>query len=208
MSGDHSILFPVAEERAKPIGLTTAAGIELALVKFITRLFKYAALDNEAVNQIPDAPDEGLERIMWLPGKKPPEVYAGYIPLTITGEIDPEAIPDYPSIVVSGQGVRHGWDLGILEVQILGGTYDQGKTRGGRVDCMNLMEAMTEAFFAFPSFGEVGVLAGKDRASTPLEWHMQKTVGFSHYFALMTLLLEQATPTNYLRNPVFKVPYR
>jgi hypothetical protein len=183
---------------AQPIGLITAVGIERALVGFIGRLFEHARLDNEAIDQLYDAPPEGLERIQLLTGKLAPRVYAGFIPLTITGEIEPTALPDYPAIVIMTDKVEHDYQMGILDIRILAGTFDRDKTKGGRVDCLNIMEALDEAFFAFPEIGEVAALAPGNKRTHPVHWEMNRINLYPYYFAEMTVSFQVATSTNYL----------
>ena len=183
------------------IGLVTPAGLELAIVEFLTWLFQYSALDNQGIDDKHEAPPLGLERLQLLEGKIPPAVYAGLLPLTITGEIDVAAVPSYPSILVATKAVSYSYPIGTLELKIAGGTYDSAPEQGGRVDLLTMMDTIALNFFAFANIGEVAALVGKDQG-TPVEYVMLPSPR-SYYFAEMTARFELPSPTNYLSQPDF-----
>jgi hypothetical protein len=198
---------PPARGRAEmptpgPIGLVTPAGIELAIVEFIRWLFQYSALDNQGIDDKNEAPPLGLERLQLLEGKIPPSVYAGLLPLTITGEIDVAAVPSYPSILVSTKTVSYSYPIGVLELKIAGGTYDTAPEQGGRVDLLTIMDTLALNFFSFANIGEVAVLVAKDQG-TPVEYVMLPAPR-GYYFAELTARFELPSPTNYLSQPDFK----
>lgn len=198
---NDSVTFPRPKERAVPIGLTTALGIERALVIFVTRLFEYARLDNETIDDL-DSPPEGLQRIQLLDGKIPPHVYAGEIPFTITGEIDPAAIPNYPSIVISAEAVDFGLPKSQLTIRMLAGTFDRDKSRGGRIDCINIMEGICEALIQFNPIGQIASLANDSPRF--VRWRRLPPVVPSYHFAELTALFELPTPTNYQFQPLYR----
>jgi hypothetical protein len=201
-----------ARLRAEPIGPTDYGEIELALVKFIGRLFEHARLDNEAIDNLPPEPSPAAEdmdgmgrhRIRSLWGKIAPRIYAGAIPLSITGEIDPDALPDYPSIVIACSSGVDMFEMGALDVQILAGVWDRSPERAGRLDVLNMVSAMRTAFFQFPDIGGGAVLARKDQGS-PFSWRMIPAA-WPHFFGLLTVTFQIGVPEPFTRNPFYNVP--
>ena len=198
-----------ARKRSEPIAPTDYGEIELAIVRFVGRLFEHARLDNEAIDKLPPEPEDpdgfGRERIRSLSGKLAPRIYAGAIPLSITGEIDPDALPDYPAIVIAAAGADYTFDLGKLDVQILAGVWDRSPERAGRLDVLNIMSALRTAFFQFPDIGGGPILARKDQGG-PLNWRIVPAA-WPHFFGLMTVTFQDATPEPLTtRNPFYDVP--
>src|SRR5215469_8043667 len=96
---DQSRSIPRSRSPSVGLGLISPIGIEKALVRFIERLFEHERFDNESIET------EGFERVIGLDGKHAPQVWAGSIPWTITGEPNPDDIPVYPSIIVATEKV-------------------------------------------------------------------------------------------------------
>jgi hypothetical protein len=181
------------------VRLLSAYGIEQALVAAIKRLFAGRALDNEAIDYAPpeEVPPDGLPRIQSLTGKVAPSVYAGGIPLTVTGDIDPTEIPDYPAVIVSADNCEHDFEIGMLEVRILVGVWDRDKVRGGRVDCLLIVEDIVEALFAFQVTGEVAALVNANREPFAIKWRMLPLTSFPYYFGEIIARFELPTSVKY-----------
>lgn len=212
MNGDHTVTLRRARKRSEPIAPTDYGEIELAIVRFISRLFEHARLDNQAIDNLPpeptpyteDADGLGRHRIRSLWGKLAPRIYAGTIPLSITGDIDPDALPDYPAIVVACSQADYTYEMGALDAQILAGVWDRSPERAGRLDVLNIMSALRTAFFQFDIDGGP-VLARKDQGA-PLTWRIIPAA-WPHFFGLMTVTFQDATPEPLLsRNPFYDVP--
>ena len=177
--------------KARSIGDLSAAGIEDTLVKFLKFIFEYSALDSENV----DGRLEGLARTQTLEGKVPPAIWAGYIPLTITGEIDPERIPKYPSVIVSTDYNEFSYQGGLAAVRLFAGTHDMDKEREGRRDCVNIMETIAAALFSADTIDGTVTLCRSDDATRPIRWTMIKGDTFPFFFAEMLAIFMVPTPT-------------
>jgi hypothetical protein len=165
-------------------------GIVEALVHFNNEvLFKHGALDNEEINQF-DSP----ERDGQLVGKSWAKSYAGYIPLSLVGEIDPSAMPGYPSIKVAVIRNSYTYSQGLCTIGLFAGTYDQDKDQRGWVDLVNIMDALTQAYFYFDPVGDVASLAKGDENNNPISWEMVGGNTYPYFFALMTAVFNLITP--------------
>ena len=190
--------------RSEPVGLTTAGGVERAVAGFIARLFDQARYDNEDLNAIEPPPDE-LERIRILTNKIAPRIWIGAVPWTITGVIPPDALPEYPSIVVATDRVASGFDLGFIDIRIVAGTFDQSPEQGGRLDLLTMMEVMRQAFFQFgEDIGGVTRLASSSQAARPITYTMARENPLAHFFAEMIATFDLSTPENFQRNPKWR----
>jgi hypothetical protein len=76
----------------------TMAGAERVLVEFLTIIFAHKRF---ITNRLSEMTDEDFAIDPWA-GRKAPQVVNGFIPRNVTGVIDPQAIPDYPAVIVTG----------------------------------------------------------------------------------------------------------
>jgi hypothetical protein len=174
------------------LGLLSAVGIEMALVKRITDLFWYQRLDNEAIDYRPaeTVPSPGLPRTQSLLGKIRPNVWAGSVPLTETGEVNPRDVPDYPAIIICSDKLEREFDIGILDIKIWAGTFDRSKEQQGRWDCINIMESLEWLFFQENPVGNVAAILSTTRDPYPVRWQYLHKTPFPYYFAEMTIRFE------------------
>jgi hypothetical protein len=184
--------------KREPLSNPSAFGIVQALVKFNNWLFQYSALDNEGIDEYPPGtlPEDGIERIRSLVGKVKVRTFAGTPPLSITGEVDPQAIPSYPSITVSAQSCYYEYDSGVITVQLFVGTYDQDKNQESWIDLINILDILSLVYFYCDPIEGVGGLASGDKEVRPLTWERVGGNTYPYSFAMMTVQLNIATPTN------------
>jgi hypothetical protein len=168
----------------------SSIGIVEALVHFNNEtLFKHGALDNEEISDF-----DSDERDGKLEGKSWAKSYPGYIPLSIMGEVDPQAMPAYPSIKVAVVRNTFSYQQGLCTIGLFAGTYDQDKDQRGWVDLVNIMDAMVTSYFYFDPIGEVASLAKGNEASNPISWEMVGGNTYPYFFALMTAVFNLQTP--------------
>jgi hypothetical protein len=183
----------------------TAYHLEKKLCAFIQQLFTNTyQLDNPAVNlqqtafdemhDLPQVPKvapliytpsvsyDPTQRAQTLQGKVPPQVVRGRVPRTVTGEIDPSKLPDFPSIsvqVVHGHVEKLETHVG---VQIYFHAYDEDPNSHGYQDLVNMIEVVA---LALTSYGQKGI----DDAYVivlPLDWKVPENTLFPHYIGEMT----------------------
>jgi hypothetical protein len=194
------LFMRIAEKKTPPdgvsgvdaLGIISAVGIEMALVKRINDLFWYQRFDNEAIDQLPAemVPAPGLPRIQSLTGKMRPNVWAGSVPLTETGDVNPRDVPDYPAIIVCSDKLERDFELGILDIKIWAGVFDRSKERQGRWDCINIMESLEWLFFQENPVGNVAAILSTTRDPYPVRWQYLHKTPFPYYFAEMTCRFE------------------
>lgn len=168
----------------------TAFDLEVTLVKFLTKLFDHARLDNPTVNLAqPDTVGyDPTERAQTLVAKVPPQIVRGRIPRTVTGEIVLDRLPDYPAVVVQSVSAKMtntpAVDAGnMVTTKILFVAYDENPDSQGYQDALNMVEA---AAIALMQFGPPGL----DQAypmQMPLTWNIvDPESSFPHYLAELT----------------------
>lgn len=189
--------------------------LEKTLRDFIEQLFTNTyMLDNPAVNLQQPAWDENhdlaqepkvnpltftppvsydpTERAQTLQGKVPPQVVRGRVPRTVTGEIDPSKLPDFPSIAVQAVSGHVSKDQTHVGVHIFFHAYDEDPNSHGYQDLINMIEVVA---YAFTSYGQKGI----DDAYVivlPIEWKVPEDSLFPHYIGDMhtTWQLPSARP--------------
>ena len=191
----------------------TAFHLERALVEFIAQLFTDTyVLDNPAVNFLqqtgrfpktgdPDTPPVSFDptaRSQTLVGKQPPRVVRGRVPRTVTGEIDPSQLPDFPSIAVQAIKAKvHQQDTHVT-VRIYFHAYDENPASQGYQDLTNMVEVVA---YALTSYGQAGI-DKRFPIILPLEWEIPDGNIFPHYLGemLTTWQLPSARPLPDLDN--------
>jgi len=83
-----------------------------------------------------------------------PQVRSGFIPRNEAGEIIPGDITVYPSIIVTvkegeqrdlpGSHIDSGWNVEMVTVEVLIGTFDANRDQQGYRDCMNIVQRLKE----------------------------------------------------------------
>ena len=83
-----------------------------------------------------------------------PQVRSGFIPRNEAGEIIPGDQTSYPSIIVSiregeqrdlpGSHIDSGWNVEMVVVECLVGTFDANRDQQGYRDCMNIVQRLKE----------------------------------------------------------------
>jgi hypothetical protein len=168
----------------------SSVGIVEALVQFNNEtLFKHGALDNEEINDF-----DSDERDGQLVGKSWAKSYPGYIPISIAGEVEPSAMPAYPSIKVAVIRNSYSYTQGLCTIGLFAGTYDQDKDQRGWVDLVNIMDALVNAYFYFDPIGDVASLARAEETAQPISWEMVGGNTYPYFFALMTAVFNLTTP--------------
>lgn len=158
--------------------------LEKTLVGFLLNLFASARLDNPTLNLAqPDVvPFDTTARAQTLVLKVAPRIERGFIPRTVTGEIEIDKLPDYPSITVQAVSANVASNETIVLARILFNAYDENPNGSGYQDVLNMMEA---AALALTSFGQ----AGLDKAYPivmPIEWKLVEAGTFPHFIGEMT----------------------
>ncbi len=84
----------------------------------------------------------------------PPQIRSGFVPRNEAGEIIPGEITDYPSIIVSiregeqrdlpGSHLDSGWNVEIVTVEALIGTFDANRDQQGYKDCINIVQRLKD----------------------------------------------------------------
>jgi len=188
----------------KPLRTHSAFFLEKKLAAFIQNLFTDTyLLDNPAVNLHQPAWDEmhdqpqaprvsqpiytppvsydPVERAQDLTGKVAPRVVRGRVPRTVTGDIDPSQLPDFPSITVQAISGHVGKDETHVVVQIFFHAYDEAPASQGYQDLTNMIEMVA---LALTSYGQKGI----DDAYPivlPMEWKIPEAQYFPHYIGEM-----------------------
>jgi len=162
----------------------SAFDLERTIAEFLFDLLDGQRLDNPTVNlaQPNEVPFDGAARSQTLIGKQPPQVVRGRIPRTVTGEINADALPQVPSVIVQVVSGRYDTGDGSATLRMLVTTYDENPDGQGYQDCLNLTETITNALC---SFGQTVI----DKAYSivlPCEWKMIEPDSFPHYLAEIT----------------------
>jgi hypothetical protein len=185
----------------------TAFHLEKALVEFITQLFTDTyLLDNPAVNfgqatapahpivTDPDSvtPYDPTGRATSLKGKVAPRVVRGRVPRTVTGEIDPNQLPDFPSITIQAIKAKVMQPETHVVVRIYFHSYDENPNSQGYQDLTNMIEVVA---YALTSYGQ-GAIDARFPIILPLEWEIPDGNIFPHFMAEMhtTWKLPSARP--------------
>jgi len=194
----------------------SAYHLEKKLRQFLEQLFTNTyQLDNPAVNLqqqpafrekhdlaqepevnplifTPPVSFDPTERAQTLQGKVPPRVVRGRVPRTVTGELDPTQLPDFPSISVQTVHGHVEKDQTHVGVHIFFHAYDEDPNSHGYQDLVNMIEV---AAYALTSYGQKGI----DDAYPiilPIDWTVPVNNFFPHYVGEMhtTWQLPSARP--------------
>ena len=194
----------------------TAFDLERKLVEFIQQLFTNTyQLDNPAVNRLqpagfqelhdqpqpplpthpivlPSVPFDPVGRAQTLLGKVPPQVVRGRVPRTVTGDLDPSQLPDFPSITVQAITGRVEKLETHVGVRIYFHAYDENPQSQGYQDLTNMIEVVS---LALTSYGQKGINDAYPIV-LPLEWKIPDEHYFPHYIGEMhtTWQLPSARP--------------
>jgi len=170
--------------------------LEKTLVAFINQLFfDTYRLDNPGLNLVqPDqVPFDPTQRAQTLVAKVPPQVVRGRVPRTVAGEIDPNALPNFPAIIVQAISAH----IAIMETQvtvrIYANAYDEDPESQGYQDCINMIEVIAQAL---TTFGQ-GAIDESYPIVMPIDWKLIEENLHPHYVAEMTTLwqLPSGRPT-------------
>lgn len=168
-------------------------GAEVVLVDFLSDVFADWRLHTSRIPFQPDHPfnpEDQSETDEWI-GRKPPAVYRGFIPRNVTGVINAQMIPDYPSIVVQAKKTSDVFPSGNKEseitMHILFGAYDPNPNYRGYQDVLNMFEATRMALWKAQIIGETIGLR------EPFEFEMQDDY-FPHFFGLLVSTWTLPTP--------------
>ena len=201
MAAPEPVTPPLQEFHVR---VRSANDLEVTLVKFLKRIFDVYRLDNPTLNLAqqpgafpkeydPDGPPISYDpatRAAQLYLKVPPRIERGYVPRTVTGEIEVDKLPDCPAIIVQCVSANVANDVTIATVRIYVNVYDENPDSGGYQDALNIVEAIA---MALGSFGKQAI----DHAYPivmPLEWKLVEADTFPHFIAEMTTRWEMATP--------------
>jgi len=176
--------------RSETLANVSLIGIEDVLVELIKDLMNPYRLDTE----IEDIPISDIEREQTLEGKVKPEVYAGYIPLTVTGEILPGVVK-IPSVIVQAQDSAYSWDGGSGTVRLLVATYSQSQNRQGYRDALNLAERIIHEIWCKLVIKGVAAVVASDVNSNPVTMRLLPSDELNIFYALITTIWELVTPT-------------
>jgi hypothetical protein len=180
--------------KSQTIGNLGLIGIENVLVTFVGRLMEYQRLDTESANDIPDMPMADTEREQTLEGKVRPAVYAGYIPLTVTGEIIP-GIVKIPSVTVQALDATWSYQGGSGTVRLLVSTYSQTQNRQGYRDALNVGELIAQELFRAQTIDEQATLASIENSPNPISLRMIPSDELNYFYCLITTVWDLETPT-------------
>jgi hypothetical protein len=182
----------------------SAFHLEGKLVEFIRQLFTDTyLLDNPKVNQYQTAQDEWHDlpqpdvpahpivpptvpydytgRAQSLLGKVPPMIVRGRVPRTVTGEIDPNQLPDFPSIAVQVTEGKVETHETHVTVRIFFHAYDENPNSQGYQDVLTMTEVVA---YALTSYGQKGI----DNCYVimlPFEWRIPEGITFPHFIGEM-----------------------
>ena len=138
----------------------------------------------------PDGPlvsFDPTERAQTLTGKLAPQVFRGRVPRTVTGAINIDALPDFPSIVVQAIHAKVETLSTMVTVRMFFHVYDENQDSQGYQDVLNMME---KAAAALTSWGQ-GALNGAYPIVMPIEWKLHDEEGtFPHFVGEMTTVWE------------------
>ena len=155
------------------------------MVKLIEKLFTDSArLDNPLLNLgQPDViPYDPVLRAQALTYKVPPKVTRGYIPRTVTGEIDMTQVPDHPAIVVQVISGKAAIDVTEVTARIMVTAYDENPNNQGYQDVQNMIETLV---IVLTSWGQKA-LDDAYPIVMPIEWKLQETEIFPHFAGEIT----------------------
>lgn len=169
------------------------SGAEMVLVKFLRDLFNHWRFRTTREPFAPDHPynpEDQSQSNTWI-SRRPPAVVRGFIPLNVSGIIDPQLIPDYPRIVVqakkSADVFGHGNTESLITINILFGAYDPNPDRQGYRDVLNMFEAARIALW------EEQIIGGTIALREPFEFEMQSDY-FPYFFGLLVSTWTLPTP--------------
>jgi len=163
--------------------------LEKTLVTFIGNLFKDAyRLDNPGLNLVQPAqvPFDPVGRAQTLVAKVPPQVVRGRVPRTVSGEIDVNALPNFPAILVQAIKAKVQNDCTHVTVRIFANAYDEDPKSQGYQDVNNMLEVMA---IALTSFGQAALDASYPIVM-PIEWEYVDANVFPHFIGEMITVWE------------------
>lgn len=173
--------------------IMTISGAEMVLVEFLEKLFRNYRFHTTREPFQPDHPynpEDQSESNLWI-GRKAPAVVRGFIPLNVSGVIDPQMIPDYPRVVVQAKKTAdvfgHGNTESLVTINILFGAYDPNPDRQGYRDVLNMFEAARIALW------EEQIIDNTIALREPFEFEMQSDY-FPYFFGLLTSTWTLFTP--------------
>jgi hypothetical protein len=132
----------------------------------------------------PDGPIvsyDPTERAQTLTGKVPPQVFRGRVPRTVTGAVDFDKLPDFPSITVQSIEAKIEPLVTHVTVRIFFHAYDENPNSQGYLDVINMIEVVSQAL---TSYGQKGINDAYPIVM-PIEWKLIEEHTFPHYIGEM-----------------------
>jgi hypothetical protein len=176
-----SPLFP----RDAGIRTHSVNDLEITLVAFIKTIFANTyRLDNPTVNlQQPDVvPFDYTQRAQSLVSKVAPQVVRGRVPRTVSGDINPDDLPNCPAIIVYAHSSEVRITDTIVTVKICVSAYDENPDGSGYQDVLNMIEALA---IALTTFGQ-GAIDKAYPIVMPIEWTRLELHFDPHFIGEMT----------------------
>jgi hypothetical protein len=186
----------------KDLGIRThtAYDLEKTLVVFLTQLLGSYRLDNPQLNTAqgtapthpivtdPDdvVPFDPTLRAQTLKLKVAPQVVRGRVPRTVTGEINVDKLPDFPSVIVQAIKAKVETDSTLVTVCLYVNAYDENPDGSGYQDVLNLTETIA---LALTSYGQ-GAIDAAYPIVLPLTWELVLPDTFPHFISEMTTVWE------------------
>jgi hypothetical protein len=129
-----------------------------------------------------------------LPDVIVPNVFSGFVPRNVVGEIDPTGVKRYPAIIV---GIRGGdsdtsnpWESELATVNIVVGTFDDTKDEQGYLDALLLVNRIDDRI------REESILRERFALQMPLKWVINRHNTHPYWFGELTILFSLPVMTS------------